>query len=73
MRSVSASSKILFAEWRTRHGLSMMVGTTNATQVLITTRGRNLVERESLVEMIHLEKELDISWHDLNPVGIDPY
>ncbi|XP_076940007.1 DNA damage-binding protein 1-like [Bidens hawaiensis] len=73
VRLVSSESRELKNEWFPRPGFSINVATANASQVLLATRGGNLVyleiENGKLVEINHAELKYDISCLDINPIG----
>lgn len=74
---MSTSSGQLLSEWRapTTTGLSITVATSSATQVLLATRGCNLVYLEigegSLTLKGHKKIEYDVSCMDITPIGQD--
>ncbi|KAI3800731.1 hypothetical protein L1987_28825 [Smallanthus sonchifolius] len=73
VRLVSSVSRELRNEWHAPAGYSINVATANTTQVLLATRGGNLVYLEIgdgiLVEKKHAELKYDISCLDINPIG----
>ncbi|XP_076896669.1 DNA damage-binding protein 1-like [Bidens hawaiensis] len=73
VRLVRSESRELKNEWFPRPGFSINVATANASQVLLATRGGNLVYLEiedgKLVEINHAELKYDISCLDINPIG----